>query len=400
MRRPPANDPDPPTLTEMADRAPAREVVVRPRTLMAALAAVVAVAATVWVVMEAWQVLSWIVIAAFFAVALTPAVDALTRRGVPGGLAVTLVAGLVLAVVGLIAWAMVPPLIDQTNALVTATPEAVNDLTRGQGPLGWLERDYNIVERTREALANVTGEGLLGATSPALGVVRGVLTIAAAVISIFFLTLFMLMEGRRWVEGGLGLLPERSRPRWERITAGVARTIRGYVMGNLAISVIAGLVSFATLSLVGVPYALPLSLVVAVLDLLPLVGATLGTVMVGLVALTEGVVPALIVVAVFVVYQQVENHLLQPVVYGRAVQLSPLLIAISILVATAVAGLVGALLAIPIAGSLQIIAGEMLGKGENAARASSDDSALDVNVGADSTSTALAPSTRGPRMDR
>lgn len=359
-------DRQPPTLTEMAERAPSREIVVRPRTLILALLTVVGVAAVVWVLMEAWQVLSWIVVAAVLAVALTPAVDALVRRGMPVGLAVTAVALVVLAVLALIAWAVVPALVEQTDALVAAIPGAVDDLTRGRGPLGWLERDYDIVERTREALGQSAGDRVLGITGPALGIVRGVLTVVAATLSIFFLTLFMLLEGRRWVEAGVGMLPERSRPRWERILAGVARTIRGYVMGNLAISLVAGVVAYVTLSLVGVPYAVPLAVVVFVLDLVPLVGATLATVIVSLVALTEGVVPALVVVVVFIVYQQIENHLLQPVVYGRAVQLSPLLVAVAILVATSVAGLIGALLAIPVAGSLQIIATEILGRGDAA----------------------------------
>lgn len=357
----------PPTLTEMADRAPSREIVVRPRTLVSALLTVVAVAVVVWVLMEAWQVVSWIVVASVLAVALMPAVDSLVRRGVPAGLAVTAVALMMLAALGLIAWAVVPALVQQTDALIAAIPGALDDLTRGRGPLGWLERDYDVVERTREALGESAGDRVLGITAPALGIVRGVVTAVAATLSIFFLTLFMLLEGRRWVEAGTGLLPDRSRPRWERILAGVARTIRGYVMGNLTISLVAGLVAYATLALVGVPYAVPLAVVVAVLDLVPLVGATLATVVVGLVALTEGVVPALIVVVVFIAYQQLENHLLQPVVYGRAVQLSPLLVAIAILVAGSVAGLIGALLAIPVAGSLQIIATEMLGRDEAAA---------------------------------
>ncbi len=352
-------DATPATLTEMADRAPSREIVIRPRTLLSVIAVAVGAGVVVWVMLQAWQILSWIVIATVLAVALMPVVDALTRRGVPASVAVTVVAALVLAVMGLVAWAVVPPLVNQTTEAVQAAPDAIDEITRGEGPLGFLERDYDIVERTREAAAGTTGESLLGMTSPAIGIVRGILTLIAATLSVFFLTLFMLLEGRRWVDGGLDLLPARSRPRWERVAAGVARTIRGYVAGNLAISVVAGTVAWVTLVSLGIPYAVPVAVVVAVLDLVPLVGATLGTVAAGLVALTEGVVPALIVVAVFVVYQQLENHLLQPLVYGRAVSLSPLLVAVSILIATAVAGLVGALLAIPVAGSLQILVDEL-----------------------------------------
>jgi len=144
------------------------------------------------------------------------------------------------------------------------------------------------------------------------------------------------------------------------VLAGITRTIRGYVTGNLLISLIAGVVAYVTLMVVGVPYALPLAVLVAVLDLIPLVGATLATVLAAAVALGEGVWPCLIVVAVFIVYQQLENHLLQPVIYGRTVQLSPLVVLISILIAGSIAGIIGALIAIPIAGSLQVVLIELI----------------------------------------
>jgi predicted PurR-regulated permease PerM len=144
------------------------------------------------------------------------------------------------------------------------------------------------------------------------------------------------------------------------VFAGVTRTIRGYVTGNLLISVIAGIVAYVTLVAVGVPYALPLAVLVAILDLIPLVGATIATVAAGAGALPEGIVPALIVVGVLVGYQQIENHLLQPVIYGRTVQLSPLMVLISILIAGSIAGILGALIAIPIAGSLQVLLLELI----------------------------------------
>ena len=124
---------------------------------------------------------------------------------------------------------------------------------------------------------------------------RGILTALVATVTIFFLVYFLLREGRRWVETGVDLLPPAARPRWERVLAGITRTIRGYVTGNLLISLIAGVVAYVTLIAVGVPYALPLAVLVAVLDLIPLVGATLATVLAAAVALGEGVWPCLVV---------------------------------------------------------------------------------------------------------
>ena len=170
----------------------------------------------------------------------------------------------------------------------------------------------------------------------------------------------MLLDGRRLIDRVLDVLPDGARPRWERVFAGIYRTVGGYVAGNLLISVCAGVVAGITLFAVGVPYAVALGILVAVLDLIPLVGAALATVVVGLVALTEGWTPALIVVAVLLVYQQFENHVLQPLVYGRSVQLSPLAILASVLIGAELAGVLGALAAIPIGGSVAVIGGEFV----------------------------------------
>lgn len=357
------------SLTEMAERAPSREVLVRPRTVLMVIATAIAVVVALWVVMQAFQVITWIIIAAFLAIALMPAVDALERHGVRSGLAVPLVCLAALVAVGLMAWALVPPLVNQTTELIEATPDALDDITRGRGPLGFLQTDYGLADRAREALEERNGDSLLGFTSPALGVVRGIITALVATLTIFFLVFFMLQEGRRWTTAALDLVPAPSRPRWERVLAGITRTVRGYVTGNLLISLIAGVVTFLTLLAVGVPYALPLAVLVAVLDLVPLVGATLATAVVAAIALGEGVVPFLIVLAVMIVYQQLENHLLQPLIYGRTVELSPLMVLIAVLVGGQIAGIIGALLAIPIAGSIQVILMEVIDAQKERARA-------------------------------
>jgi predicted PurR-regulated permease PerM len=347
-------------MAEMVERAPSREVLVRPRTLLIVAATVLGVALAVWVFLEAWQVISWVFIALLFAIALMPIVDWLERHGFRNTAAVSVVCFGALAIVALLAWAVVPTLVSQTTELVQAVPGAIDDITKGRGPLGFLQTDYGLADKVRESLDQQSGSGILGYSAPALGVLKGIVTGILATVTIFFLVFFMLREGRSWVGWTLDLVPPASRPRWERVFAGVTRTIRGYVTGNLLISVIAGIVAYVTLMAVGVPFALPLAVVVAILDLIPLVGATIATVAAGAGALSQGVVAALIVVGVIVVYQQVENHVLQPVIYGRTVQLSPLMVLISILVAGSIAGILGALIAIPIAGSLQVIVLEII----------------------------------------
>jgi predicted PurR-regulated permease PerM len=182
-----------------------------------------------------------------------------------------------------------------------------------------------------------------------------VITIVVATITIAFLTFFMLLEGPKWVERFYGLLPEESQPRWRNVGNQIYRTVGGYVTGNLVISVIAGGLTTLVLIIMGVPFAVALGLLVGILDLIPLAGATIAAIIIGAVAFIHSITAGIVVVVFFIVYQQIENHFLQPVVYGRTVQLSPLLVLISVLIGAEIAGILGALGAIPVAGALQVV---------------------------------------------
>ena len=176
-----------------------------------------------------------------------------------------------------------------------------------------------------------------------------------AIVTIVFLTFFLLLEGGAWVERFYGLLPEHAQPRWRRIGDEIYSTIGGYVTGNLAISLIAGVVSTAVLLALDVPFAVALGLLVAILDLIPLAGATIAAILVTTVAFLDSTTSGVIVLIFFILYQQLENHVLQPVVYGRTVRLSPLAVLIAVLIGAELAGVVGALAAIPVAGAIQVI---------------------------------------------
>jgi predicted PurR-regulated permease PerM len=279
------------------------------------------------------------------------------RRGVAVGISFLLV----LCGLAVLGGLFVPILIDQVNEFVDAVPDYVADLTRGEGPFGFLQDDYQVVDRVREAIEKNGAAGALGVSGTALAVTKGVLTVIVAVVTITFLTLFMLLEGPQWVERFYALLPESSQPRWRRIGSDVYRTIGGYVTGNLLISLVAGVTSTIVFVAVGLDYAIALGLIVALLDLIPLAGATIAAVLVTTIAfLAEDWKKALIVGVFFLVYQQLENHVLQPLIYGRTVQLSPLAVLIAVLIGGAVAGVLGALGAIPIAGTIQVILREWL----------------------------------------
>jgi predicted PurR-regulated permease PerM len=341
---------------------PERTISVRSRTVLSVLGITLAVAFVVWVIWATRGVLGWIVIATFLAIALDPAVGFFQRRvAARRSYAAIIVFVLAVLVIGGIAYLLIPPLVDQIREFVQAIPGIVDDLTKGRGPLGFLERKYQIVERVRAAIKNAGVEGIFGLTSPALSVAQSVVTAVVAVFTIAFLTLFMLIDGRRLVHVLYGLLPPRVRPGFESAGQGVYRSVGGYVTGNVLLSVIAGFLAWIALFALDVPYAVPLAVVVALFDLIPLAGATISGVIVILVALsTRGWVIALVFGIYFVVYQQVENHLLQPVVYRRMVQVSPVVVLIAVLIGADLAGIIGALIAIPIASSIQVIGTQLI----------------------------------------
>ena len=240
-------------------------------------------------------------------------------------------------------------------------PGFVEDLTAGRGPLGFLQDDYQIVDKVQDAVEDQGAGGILGVTNASLAIARGVVSFIVGVVTIAFLTIFMLMEGPRILERFRDSLPEHMKPRFERMGGDIYRTVGGYVGGNLAISLIAGVVSAIVLFALGSSYAIALAVVVALLDLIPLAGATIAAVIVSTVSFIElGWVRGVIVIGFFVLYQQLENHILQPVIYGRTVQLSPLTVLIAILIGAELVGILGALAAIPVAGIIQAIFREVL----------------------------------------
>jgi len=338
-----------------------RVVSFRPRTILVVLGVTVLFVGLLALVYLAWHVITWILIAVFLAAALNPAVEYLQRRGLGRGLASGLVFVAALLVLTGLGFLVIPPLVEQVRKFIDAVPDLVEDITRGRGPLGFLERDYDIVERIRTAIEERGAGGVLGVTQPALAIAQSVVTAVVGVVTVAFLTFFMLLEGPRTVDRFLALLPEGTAVRWRRVGGSIYRTIGGYVTGNLLISLIAAVSTTIVLFIVGSSYSVALGLVVGVLDLIPLAGATLAAVIVTVVVVVElGWVQAVILAAFFVVYQQVENHLLQPLIYGRTVQLSPLAVLIAVLIGAELAGVLGALAAIPIAGSLQAIGRELL----------------------------------------
>jgi predicted PurR-regulated permease PerM len=334
-----------------------RVVTFRPRTVLAVIGIVLAVAAVLTVLWISRQVLTWIIVAVFLALALNPAVEFFQRQGLARrGLATAVTVILTLGAFTALGWLFVPTLVDEGRGFAEALPGYVNDVSEGRGPLGRLSKRYEVEQRVREAVRGGGGFAqVLGLSGTALAVTKSVLTFIVAVVTIAFMTVFMLLEGPKWMERFYALLPDESREKWRKIGYDIYRTVGGYVTGNLLISVVAGTSTTIVLLILGVPYAVALGVLVAILDLIPLAGATLAAIIVGTVAFIHSIPAGIIVLTFFIVYQQIENHLLQPLVYSRTVQLSPLAILISVLIGAKLAGILGALAAIPVAGTIQVL---------------------------------------------
>ena len=335
---------------------PERLVRFRLHTILAVLATIIAVAITLEVIWIARHVLTWVLISAFLALALNPLVEWLQRHGIRSrGWAAATAYLLTLAFFVAIGFTFVPTLIHQSDDFVHKLPSYVHDVTHGRGRLGFLETKYHLQERVQHAVKTGGAKKALGLSGAAFSVAKGIISIVVAAITIGFMTYFMIIEGPAWVDRFFSLLPERSQPRWRKVGHDIYRTVGGYVTGNLLISLIAGVLTTLVLLLMGVPYAVALGLIVAILDLIPLVGATIAAILIGLVAFIHSIPAGIVVVTFFILYQQFENHVLQPVIYGRTVELSPLAVLISILIGAELAGILGALAAIPVAGSIQVL---------------------------------------------
>jgi predicted PurR-regulated permease PerM len=307
------------------------------------------------------RVLVWIVVAIFFAVALYPVVNWVDRR-VTGGrraLSTLLVFLLLLLILGGLIAAFAVPLAREGTAFAGQLPSLLDDAKSGKGVVGHFLDDTNALSVIRDHQDQIKHYAS-GLTTPAVGVLSGVATTLAGLVTIFVLAYLMVLEAPKIVEGSVNLIDRsETRARVRAVGADCAKSVTGYLSGNLLISVICGVIHYIALRAMGVPFAGLIALFVAVADLVPLVGATLGGV-VALVAAAVHSLPALIVVAiVFVIDQQLENHLLQPLVFARTVNLNPLTVLIAILLAVELAGILGALLAIPVASILQVIARDL-----------------------------------------
>jgi predicted PurR-regulated permease PerM len=327
------------------------------RSVLRVVGVVVASVLTLYLIYLLRTPLSWIFVAGFIAVAASGPVNYLARF-MKRGFAIAIVyLSLILAPFALLAL-LVPPIVEQVNHLVDKAPAYAQDITdyvNDNETLRGIDEDYDVTQKIKEEAGKLPGKvgdvaGVLGDIG--LGIVNGIFT----AVTILTLSLFMVGGGPRWRDAFLRSQPAHRGDALRRMFEAISYATGNYVRGALLQATIAGIAGFIMLKILGVPYAAALAVIVFALDLIPLIGATLGAVIVGLVILIAGDWPIDVIVwTIFsVVYQQVENNVIQPRIQSKAVALEPFLVVVSVLFGATLFGIMGALLAVPVAAAIQI----------------------------------------------
>ncbi|HEY7630828.1 MAG TPA: AI-2E family transporter [Thermoleophilaceae bacterium] len=325
------------------------------RAILKILLVTAATAAVLYVLYLIRSILGLVFIAVFLAVALGPAVDLYQQRvRLPRGIAILAVYLTILGGIVGIGLLVVPPIVTNVNHFVNKVPSYVQDLRKNETVRKY-DNKYHVTEKLDEEakkLPNRLGDAASALTS----VTVGVFSTLFQLVTVLVLTFFFLLDGKRMIDWGLRQLEPGRAERVRSVANDVYSATSGYVIGNFIISIIAGTSTYIVLMVLNVPFAVPLAVVMAFLDLIPLVGATIGGVGIGIVAAISDFPTALIVWAIFfIVYQQIENNLLQPIIYRRTVALHPLVVLIAVLIGGSQLGVLGALIAIPVAAGLQIL---------------------------------------------
>ncbi len=325
------------------------------RTIVGAVAVVVATYVLIVVLLAATRIVMWIAIAGFMAIVLAPLVRRVNdhtggRRTLATG---TVVASTLLLLVGVVALFVLQVKTQLVN-IITDLPGTVHDAAAGRGPVGNIVHKLHIesyVKANEAKLANAADH----LSQPSFQTAQTVLSAAFAFITITLLTFLFLSQSSAIGRAVQSIIPYRRRASAQRIGSDAAAAVSGYVIGNLIISLIAGVAAFGCLVVLGVPSPVVLALFVAVADLIPLIGATLGASVCVIAAYLHSPTAGLISLIFFVVYQQIENGALYPWIMARKVKVNPLAVLLSVLVAVELFGMVGALLAVPVSGALQVI---------------------------------------------
>ncbi|MBA3488599.1 MAG: AI-2E family transporter [Longispora sp.] len=307
-------------------------------------------------VASVWSILILVFVAAFLAVGLNPAVVKLRSWGLNRGLAIAVVGlGMVLIFCGGIA-SLIPPIIQQGNQIADKLPEFVSRLANSRF-LNDLNERYDIASRLQSALQTIDAQSVFG------GVAGGVGTVFSSLFNILMavvLTFYFLVAFDRLKAGAYRLAPASRRERVQLLGDEILAKVGQYMIGALGIAACAGISSLIFMLILGIPYAYALALIVAIFDLIPQIGATLGAIIVTIIGFTVSVPVGIACVVFFVIYQQLENWFIYPKVMKRSVAVTDLAAIVAVLLGVGILGIVGALIAVPVVAAIQLIVREVV----------------------------------------
>lgn len=314
----------------------------------------------VHVVLQLTQVLTFVVLALFLSLGLDPIVSALNRRGMPRGWSVFVVVVTLAGVFALIGWVIVPPVIDQSTQLVNDAPGYVDRLQHTH-LVKQLDRRWHVTDRAQKGLQSHLNAGTASSLfGGVLGAGKAIVDGVVAAFTVLVLTLYFLAAMPRVKSVAYQLAPRSRRPRIVYLSEEIFRRVGGYVLGQLSVASINGALSYLILAILGLPLAAVLAVLVGLLALVPIVGTLVGGAIVTLVALASSWQEALIVLGYYVLYHLIEAYLLAPRIMRRVVEVPPVVTIVAILAGGALLGILGALIAIPVAAGLILIYEQVL----------------------------------------
>lgn len=249
---------------------------------------------------------------------------------------------------------VVPPAVRQTSNFISDLPELVQDIEDQDSAIGRFIRDSNLGGAIDD-LSNELSDFAKDAGPQAISTVSTIGSSVFSVLTVLVLTFMMLVEGPRWVSLARRLLPKNKQAQATRITSDMYMVVRGYVNGQVTLAAIASFMILPAMLILDIPYAIALAAIVFICGLIPMIGHIIGATIVTLIALFESPVSALLILAYYTLYQQIENYVVQPRVQANTTNMSPLLVFMAVLIGVNLNGLLGGLVAIPVAGCLRIL---------------------------------------------
>lgn len=335
------------------------EVTVSNRTVVRVLLLTLLSFIGLMAVKQASHALLLIFTAFFLALALNAPVRWLSNR-IPGKRRGSRVVGTALAyvvIIGVLAAflaSIVPPLVRQTNTFISAAPHLIEEVRGQDGPIGEIVRKYHLQKQV-DNFSDQLSDRLKNASGYAFDTAKGIGSSIFSVLTILVLTYMMLIEGPRWLKLFERFVPREHHPRIEALAADMYKVVKGYVNGQVTLAAIAALMLLPALLILHVGYPAALVVVVFICGLIPMVGHTIGAIIVTTVALFHSLPSALIILGYYILYQQIENYIIQPRIQANSTNMSPLLVFASVIIGVNFGGLFGGLVAIPAAGCVRIL---------------------------------------------